>query len=71
MQTKRPLNGGFLSKENLQMGMAAFRINEEEREAREAEATEQAAECSVPAAEPESKKTTTVTAKKPVATAKG
>jgi hypothetical protein len=54
------------------MGMAAFRVNDEERRALEAEAAEQVAECPMPTAdEPEPKKTTTVTAKKPAATAKG
>lgn len=54
------------------MGMAAFRINDEERRALEAEAAEQVAECPISAVdEPEPKKTTTVTAKKPTATAKG
>lgn len=51
------------------MGMAAFRVNDEERQAREAEATEQVAECPMPASEPEAPKATTVTAKK--TTAKG
>lgn len=53
------------------MGMAAFRINEEERQAREAGAAEQVAECPMPTPEPESEapKATTVTAKK--TTAKG
>jgi hypothetical protein len=50
------------------MGMAAFRVNEEERQAREAEAAEQVAECPMPAPEPaEAPKATTVTAKKTTA----
>jgi hypothetical protein len=57
------------------MGMAAFRVNDEERRAREAGAAEQVAECPMPtpeaAPEPEAEapKATTVTAKK--TTAKG
>lgn len=57
------------------MGMAAFRVNDEERRAREAGAAEQVAECPMPAPEaapepePEAPKATTVTAKK--TTAKG
>lgn len=45
------------------MGMAAFRINEEERLAREAGSAEKEEEVSAP--EPEEPKATTVTAKKP------
>ena len=52
------------------MGMAAFRVNEEERLAKE-EAAAQAAECPMPEpqAESEEPKATTVTAKK--STSKG
>lgn len=51
------------------MGMAAFRVNDEERRAREAGAAEQVAECPVPTPEPEAEapKATTVTAKKTAA----
>lgn len=47
------------------MGMAAFRISEEERQAREAQASEVAPECPMPEPEPEATKTATVAAKKP------
>ena len=46
------------------MGMAAFRVNEEERLALEAESTQKVEECPMP--EPEESKATTVTAKKTV-----
>lgn len=46
------------------MGMAAFRVNEEERLALEAESANKAEECPVP--EPEEPKATTVTARKTV-----
>lgn len=49
------------------MGMAAFRVNEEERQAREA-SVEETPECPMP--DPEPKKTTTVTAKKSTAVSK-
>lgn len=51
------------------MGMAAFRINDEERQARGSEATEQVAECPTPELEAEATKAATVTAKK--STSKG
>lgn len=44
------------------MGMAAFRVNDEERLAREAGSVDKAEECPTP--EPEEPKATTVTAKK-------
>lgn len=49
------------------MGMAAFRINEEERQALEAQASEVTPECPMPEPEPEPEaaKTATVAAKKP------
>lgn len=63
------LGASFLQEE-LPMGMAAFRVNEEERLAKE-EAAAQAAECPMPEpqAESEEPKATTVTAKK--STSKG
>ena len=53
------------------MGMAAFRVNEEERQAIAEEATEKVADTQKPEPEPESPKTTTVATKKPAATSKG
>lgn len=50
------------------MGMAAFRVNEEERQAREENAADKAAESPAPKpqAEAEAPKATTVTAKKSI-----
>jgi hypothetical protein len=46
------------------MGMAAFRVNEEERLGKEEKAVDQAAESTEPKPEAEAPKATTVTARK-------